>query len=277
MLQAEVDTGWRKTPILEAELGADGDAPFVLFSGHHDTWYYGVMDNGSANATMLEVARLCVAQRERWQRGLRLCFWSGHSHGRYSGSTWYVDEHWDELDRRCVAHINVDSTGAEGADILENVGSMSELGALAAEAIETQSGQRLLGKRMSRGADQSFNGVGLPAIFGDISEPSADAGRRALLVVAHAGRSGRAHQRERTLCATRRIYVHAVWRLLTDRVLPLDYAAYARDLLAELDRLQAALGERLSLDGLVDSAAALRDNAARLATAAPMRRASTAR
>ena len=48
-----------------------------------------------------------------------------------------------------------------------------------------------------------------------------------------------------------RIYVHAVWRLLTDRVLPLDYAAYARDLLAELERLQAALGERLSLDGLV--------------------------
>ena len=171
MLQAEVDTGWRKTPILEAELGAEGDAPFVLFSGHHDTWYYGVMDNGSANATMLEVARLCVAQREQWQRGLRLCFWSGHSHGRYSGSTWYVDEHWDELDRRCVAHINVDSPGAEGADILENVGSMSELGALAAEAIETQAGQRLLGKRMSRGADQSFNGVGLPAIFGDLSEP----------------------------------------------------------------------------------------------------------
>ena len=65
-----------------------------------------------------------------------------------------------------------------------------------------------------------------------------------------------------------RVYVHAVWRLLTDRVLPLDFAAYARDLLAELDRLQAALGERLSLDGLVGSATALRDNAARLATAA---------
>ena len=63
-LHAEVDTGWRKTPILVAELDgpADADGPFVLFSGHHDTWYFGVMDNGAANATMLEVARLLAAR-----------------------------------------------------------------------------------------------------------------------------------------------------------------------------------------------------------------------
>ena len=82
-----------------------------MFSGHHDTWDYGVMDNGGANATMLEVARLFAPERADWRRGLRLCFWSGHSHGRYSGSAWYADTHWDELVRRCVAHVNVDSTG----------------------------------------------------------------------------------------------------------------------------------------------------------------------
>src|ERR1700733_14308941 len=83
-LHAEVDTGWRKTPILVAELdGPAADGPFVLFSGHHDTWYYGVMDNGGANATMLETARLMARDRGTWRRGLRLCFWSGHSHGRY--------------------------------------------------------------------------------------------------------------------------------------------------------------------------------------------------
>jgi hypothetical protein len=272
MLRAEVDTGWRKTPILEAGLGDEGDAPFVLFSGHHDTWYYGVMDNGSANATMLEVARLCVAQREQWQRGLRLCFWSGHSHGRYSGSTWYVDEHWDELDCRCVAHINVDSPGADGADILENVGSMSELGGLATEAIREQSGQRLLGKRMSRGADQSFNGVGLPAIFGDISEPvPTPVGAHCWWW--HTPDDLADNISEKNLVRDSRIYVHAVWRLLTDWLLPLDYAAYARDLLAELEKLQAALGDRLSLDGLVRAAATLQDNAVRLTvdTADPAR------
>ena len=203
MLQAEVDTGWRKTPILEAELGADGDAPFVLFSGHHDTWYYGVMDNGSANATMLEVARLCVAQRERWQRGLRLCFWSGHSHGRYSGSTWYVDEHWDELDRRCVAHINVNSTGAEGADILENVGSMSELGALAAEAIEAQAGQTT-----ARQAHEPWRGpvVQRRRAAGDLWRSQRTACRRRSARIAGGGTRRTIWQSisaRTTLCATR--------------------------------------------------------------------------
>ena len=80
----------------------------MLLSGHHDTWHYGVMDNGAANATMLEAARLLARERPAWRRGLRVCFWSGHSHGRYSGSAWYADEHWLELERRCAAHVNVD-------------------------------------------------------------------------------------------------------------------------------------------------------------------------
>ena len=86
-----------------------------VFSGHVDSWHYGAMDNGTANATMLEVARLLAQHRDELYRGLRVIFWSGHSHGRYSGSTWYVDNHWEELHDRCVAHVNVDSTGARGA------------------------------------------------------------------------------------------------------------------------------------------------------------------
>ena len=66
-LHAEVDTRWTKTPILVADMpppDASGDAPFVLFSGHHDTWHYGVMDNGGANATMIEVGTpLCDTAR----------------------------------------------------------------------------------------------------------------------------------------------------------------------------------------------------------------------
>jgi hypothetical protein len=207
---------------------------------------------------MLQVARLCASRREHWRRGLRLCFWSGHSHGRYSGSTWYVDQHWDELDRRCAVHLNVDSPGAKGADILGNVGSMTPLLAVASEAIGAQSGQVLLGKRMSRGADQSFNGLGLPALFGDISEPPATP------IGAHCWWWHTPHDllenidQENQVRDTR-IYVHALWRLLTDRILPLDFAAHARDLLAELGSLRAALGERFSLSDLIAAAETTRD------------------
>ena len=158
-LHAEVDTGWRKTPILVADLGPSktvADVPFVLFSGHHDTWYFGVMDNGGANATMLEVARLCGSRREQMKRGLRLCFWSGHSHGRYSGSAWYADEFWEVLDRRCVAHVNVDSTGGIGATVLSNAAAMTEQAPLAAEAMRAQAGTEYVGRPMDRSSDQSL-------------------------------------------------------------------------------------------------------------------------
>lgn len=169
-LYAQVNTRWRKTPILVAELSPGGDdAPFVLFAGHHDTWHYGVMDNGSANATMLEAARLLAEAREGWQRGLRLCFWSGHSHGRYSGSAWYADEYWDELDRRCVAHVNVDSTGGENASVLTNSSVIDELKGVVAETVAAVSGQQHLGRRHGRAADQSFWGVGIPSMFGSLS------------------------------------------------------------------------------------------------------------
>lgn len=171
-LWTEVDTGWRKTPLLVADLDAltgEPDAPFVLLSGHHDTWHYGVMDNGGANATMLEAARLLAERRADWRRGLRICFWSGHSHGRYSGSAWYADEYWDDLDRRCVAHVNVDSTGGKGATILTNSGVIDELKSVAADAVKAVTGQVHAGRRQGRAADQSFWGVGIPSMFGSLS------------------------------------------------------------------------------------------------------------
>jgi hypothetical protein len=270
-LHATVETGWRKTPILVADLpgpDVDENAPFVLFSGHHDTWYFGVMDNGTANATMLELARLCAARRGEWRRGLRLCFWSGHSHGRFSGSSWYVDEHWDELDRRCVAHVNVDSPGAAGAEVLANTGAMAELAPLAAEALHKHAGQVHAGRRMPRGADMSFSGIGLPAIFGDLSEPASSA-------VAphswwwHTPEDLLDKVDETILTRDAKVVMHGLWRLLSDIVLPLDYAEHGRLLLAELGRLGAALEGRFELAGLIAAATTLRDRAAVVMQAGP--------
>ena len=272
-LWAEVDTGWRKTPLLVADLDPEAggeETPFVLFSGHHDTWHYGVMDNGGANATMLEAARLLAARRGEWRRGLRLCFWSGHSHGRYSGSAWYADEYWDELDRLCAAHVNVDSTGGEGATVLTNSGVTDELKGLAAEAIQAVSGQVHAGRRQARAADQSFWGVGIPAMFGSLSHqpPGPVKTLTALGWWWHTPHDLIEHIDPDNLVRDTRITLRVLWRLLTDRVLPLDYAAYADALTAELDRLQAALGSRFDIGGLAAAAAEIGRNAKALAARA---------
>ena len=261
-IETEVDTGWRKTPILVAELGPNSsaeDAPFVLFSGHHDTWHFGVMDNGGANATMLEAARLLAAGRQDWKRGLRICFWSGHSHGRYSGSAWYADEYFDELDRRCVAHVNVDSTGGEGATVLTNSGVIDELRFVAAEAIEAVSGQKHAGRRHGRAADQSFWGVGIPSMFGSLSHqpPSPVKMLTALGWWWHTPHDTAEHIDPDNLARDTRIILLVLHRLLTAQVLPFDYAVYARSLGDELARLDKDLSGRLDIGALRTSTADL--------------------
>ncbi|KAA1176617.1 M28 family peptidase [Rhizobium tropici] len=263
-LMTKVDTGWRKTPLLVAELQPAGeDKPFVLFSGHHDTWHFGVMDNGGANATMLEAARLLALHASDWQRGLRVCFWSGHSHGRYSGSAWYADEYFDELDRRCAVHVNVDSTGGEGATVLTNSGVIDELKPLAAEVIERLSGQRHAGRRHGRAADQSFWGVGIPSMFGSLSHqpPGPVKMLTALGWWWHTPHDTAEHIDPDNLSRDTRIVLEILWRLLTSPILPLDYTVYADALGKQIAQLQAELAGRIDISVLANAIDELRINA----------------
>jgi len=277
VLHAEVDTGWRQTPLLEAELDGQGgaEAPFILFSGHHDTWHEGVMDNGSANATMLEAARVLAERQGEWRRGLRLCFWSGHSHGRYSGSAWYADTHWEELNRRCAAHVNVDSTGGIGATVLTQTGVTPELVALAADTIAAETGQHYAGKRPSRSSDQSFWGIGIPSMFGSLSTQvpgtptfGPPTMRNALGWWWHTPHDLIDKIDEAFLVRDTRVFVHTLWRLLTEPVLPLNPAATMASLVQELRRLPAEGPAAPHLARAIAAAEALAD-----APAAPSDRA----
>ena len=260
-LYAEVETGWRRTPILVCDLdGPGGPAdPFVLLSGHHDTWYHGVMDNGSANAAMLEVARLLAQHRPAWRRGMRVCFWSGHSHGRYSSSAWYADAHWEELDRRCVAHVNVDSLGGIGATLLTGTKSTAELRHLAAEAVQRHTGQVVKGVRRGRNSDESFVGIGIPSMFGSISaQPQQhQQARNALGWWWHTPDDLIDKIDEANLVRDTRVLLHACWALLSEKVVPLDHGATVAALAAELDELAPALAQRLELAPLRAAAATL--------------------
>ncbi|WP_229681632.1 M28 family peptidase [Neoroseomonas lacus] len=271
-LHADVDTGWRKTPILVCDLDGPGGAadPFVLLSGHHDTWYHGVMDNGSANAGMLEVARLVAQRHGAWRRGMRVCFWSGHSHGRYSSSAWYADEHWDELDRRCVAHVNVDSLGGKGATVLANTKSTAELRRLAAEAVQRHADQVLKGTRRGRNSDESFVGIGIPSIFGSISaQPHQhEQARNALGWWWHTPGDLLDKIDEANLVRDTRVLLHGCWTLLSEPVVPLDHGATAATLAAELEQLTPSLAERFDLAPIISEVATLRA----LATAIDERR-----
>ncbi|TDL68755.1 M28 family peptidase [Paenibacillus amylolyticus] len=169
-LHAEVRTGWVKIPTLIAEIrGTVEPESFILFSGHVDSWHYGAMDNGSANAVMVEVARVLSLHRHSLRRSVRFAFWSGHSHGRYAGSALYSDLHWEDLQENGVLHINIDSVGAKGASDLAAANTMAETKGLCEQAIRTVTYEPFRGSPFGRSGDQSFWGAGLPSAFMGLS------------------------------------------------------------------------------------------------------------
>ena len=280
-ITTEVDTRWRKIPVLTAEIAGE-EENFVLFSGHIDSWHYGAMDNGTANATMIEVARLLSERRGQLRRGMRLAFWSGHSHARYAGSAWYADHFWPELHERCVAHVNVDSVGGTGATILSEGNSMAETVGFAGRAIKEIAEQELEYKRFGRAGDQSFNGIGLPAMFMSLSGQPAAGGaveEQMARLLGGGGKSGGLgwwwHTTEDTMDKIDRdflirdasIYVLTLWRLCTKAILPFDYGATVEELLGTLRDLAGVASDRLDLGTLIAEAEALLADAARLRAA----------
>lgn len=278
---ADVDTRWRKTPILVCDMAGPAggaDEPFVFFTGHHDTWYYGVMDNGGANATMMEVGRVCAENRGKWRRGLRIVFWSGHSQGRYSGSTWYAEHNWAELEKRALVHVNVDSTGGKGNTVVADTTAAAELRNLAVETLREQAGQDFTNRRMARAGDQSFWGIGVSAIYGNMSEQPATGEANASAAVFGGGnRLGHGtgwwwhtpddlldKMDEKILVRDTNIYLHTVWRLLADPILPLDWAEHGRYLQSELGSIVQLVGDRFDVTELNEGAERLIDLAERL-------------
>jgi hypothetical protein len=239
-----------------------------------DSWHLGAMDNGTANAAQLEIARL-LATRPRY-RGLRLAFWSGHSHGRYAGSAWYADQFWPELSERCAVHINVDSLGGRGADHITGAFAMPETVEVAREVLAALTGEQFVGTPPGRSGDQSFFGIGIPSLLMTVSEhPASSPGfSRDSSVAGNLGWWW--HTTEDTIdkidpANLRRdtaIYLGCVSEFCRSPVLPLDYAAAAAELAGLVRRRQAAIargGLAVSLAGLVADAAELVEKTGELA------------
>jgi N-acetylated-alpha-linked acidic dipeptidase len=251
--------------------GAIDPDHFVMLGGHIDSWFHGAIDNGAANATALEAMRLFAAERSRMRRGFRVVFWSGHSHGRYAGSAWYADTFWEELHDQCVAYVNVDSTGATGATLYEEILAMPETGALALEVIADLTGQKAELTRVGRAGDQSFWGIGIPSVFMSLSRVSIDSApelSRAMGALTGRRKSGQAwfwHTEHDTLDKVdldvlrldTQIYLSTVLRLANSPILPFDYAATVEELAAALRAYQERAGQFVDLSSVIARAGAL--------------------
>ncbi len=165
-MTTKLDEGWKKGAIPVAEIrGTEEPEKFLLLHGHLDSWHYGVTDNATGNAGKLEIARVLNAHRDQLKRSVRIAWWSGHSHGRYAGSTWYADNFGLDIEKNCIAQVNMDSPGAKWASAYDEMMWMAEVDDLCREAISDVTGQTSTAMRPIRAGDYSFNNIGVTSFY----------------------------------------------------------------------------------------------------------------
>ena len=155
----ELEEGWKPVSVLVAEIkGTVEPEKFILVHGHLDSWHVGISDNATGDATLLELARVLKKFEKNLKRSVRIAWWSGHSHGRYAGSTWYADTFALDLLENCIAHVNCDSTGTKDADAFEDISIMKEFEGFCKAAIKDAVGAEATA---ARGAGDSFSNLGV--------------------------------------------------------------------------------------------------------------------
>jgi N-acetylated-alpha-linked acidic dipeptidase len=102
---------------------------WVILGNHRDAWTYGAVDPNSGTTSFLETARgLGAAVKAGWKprRTIILASWDAEEYGLL-GSTEWGEDLADELSKKAVAYINLDSSvtgpdlGAEGMPSLRDL------------------------------------------------------------------------------------------------------------------------------------------------------------
>jgi hypothetical protein len=260
-MTTRLDTGWYRSKLPEVRIpGATDPERFVLVGGHYCAWHEGVTDNATGDACILEMAKLLWKERAHLDRSVRLCWWPGHSHGRYSGSTWYADTFFADLAEHGIAYYNIDSPGVKGATVYLCRNTCAEFEGYCRSVIETVTGQANAPVfRPARAADQSFLAGGMPSVsaYPFLADGHPDkrpwTGGCGNAWWWHTVHDTRDKADETILATDVRVGLEAVWGLATAAFLPLDYRATVRELVDAVAAFQRA-APGLDFTPLVDDA-----------------------
>jgi N-acetylated-alpha-linked acidic dipeptidase len=116
-VQMQIDMDYQLRPIWNVIATITGTVEpdrWVMLGNHRDAWVYGAVDPGSGTAATLETCRaLGEAAKHGWKprRTLVYASWDAEEYGLV-GSTEWAEEHADELRKKAVLMLNVDSAVA---------------------------------------------------------------------------------------------------------------------------------------------------------------------
>ncbi|MGB5163191.1 MAG: M28 family peptidase [Thermoanaerobaculia bacterium] len=258
-LEAKTDTGWKKIPLVMVEIpGAVEPEKFVLIANHIDSWHEGVTDSATGNASLLEVARVLNENRKGLRRSVRVAWWPGHSTGRYSGSTWYADNFYEDLYQNAVGYMAIDSPGVRSATALEPEG-MWELKGFLESVMRERTEFRGEINRSYRYNDEAMWGIGVPsltvypAIPLDSPDRAKDAGGSAYGYWWHTTEDSLDKADRDLLLRDTKVFLAMLWPLATQEVLPFEFGPVVAQMEAQIGEYAEVAGESWDYDWILES------------------------
>jgi hypothetical protein len=189
---------------------------------------------------------------------VRIAWWPGHSTGRYSGSTWYADNFYEDLYRHAVGYMAIDSPGVRSATALEPEG-MWELKGFLEGVMRERTEFRGEINRSYRYNDESMWGIGVPsltvypAIPLDSQDRAKDAGGSAYGYWWHTIEDSLDKADRDLLLRDTKIFLAMLWPLATQEVLPYDFEPVVVQMEAQIGEYARAAGESWDFGPLLES------------------------
>ncbi|MCC6315643.1 MAG: M20/M25/M40 family metallo-hydrolase, partial [Thermomicrobiales bacterium] len=261
---SDCDRLWKPLHQPHARLGGGLGNHYLLLADHMDSWGGGATDNTSGNAVTLEVARVLADRKNELRRDIQVAFWQAHENGIMEGSTWFVDHYWDEIDRGQIGYINIDSAGMKYATQYEATLS-PEFWTMHEEAMRAALGYVTPARKLEKTGDQSFFGIGVPAISGrmEFSKELLDRWHGAILGPWYQSVDDTMDVADKTVLEQDiRMSVAYAWTIATRPVLPYDFRHNARILREALEGYAKVTDDTLGLEATIELAETFEQKAA---------------
>lgn len=265
-----LEKGWMKCPVIDIFIeGTEEPEKYVLLHGHLDSWHEGIGDNATGNAALLEMARIFYKNRGKLKRSVRIAVWTGHSTGRYAGSSWFVDEFGLDLDKNCIAQVNCDSPGCRWATSYEYMMWMSEVDEFCTDVITDAVNLPSKGSRPLRAGDYSFNNIGITSFFMlSSSIPEELLKEKGYYPVGGCGANIEWHTEEDLmhvadldiLVKDIKVYITGVLRAVNSTVHPFNFVKTAEEFDNTIKSYQDAAGSNFDFTLALNEVSALRED-----------------
>ncbi|MBI2677867.1 MAG: M28 family metallopeptidase [Candidatus Koribacter versatilis] len=145
-VKIDMDTSVKPNYVVEGRIrGSELPDEWVVLGNHRDAWEFGGVDPSSGTASMMEMTRAfgdLLRQGVRPRRTLIFCSWDGEEVG-LTGSTEWGEDFAEQLRKKLVAYLNVDSS-TSGPDFdASAVGSLSPMLVETSKTLTDPSGKSL--------------------------------------------------------------------------------------------------------------------------------------